>query len=704
MIDHLSPVEKVLERLEDYSERGGKFRARCPAHQGVSATSLSIREGDDGRALIKCFADCDQQDVVNALGLSMSDLFPDDGHNGSPRGAAKKATKKKTLTTDELPIGTYWEFTTPTGEVRYIQRHKREYYRRVGPDLWRKGLEGVTPILYNLPELIEGVRTGKTIYHLEGPKDVETARERLGVVATTSGSTSSWKPEFKSFYVGADVVVVPDNDAPGHKYAETAARDLAGVARSVKVAHLPDLGKAQDLTDWLDADHTPEEFFAVVERTEALSPKSSFSSSHSPYIRGDDDENEGPQSEVVWFSRLGEPKDREYLIESVGAKGYPIVIFGAGGVAKSFAVLLAGIAIAGDRDTWLGLRVLDHGPVLYLDFELDVEEQHRRVRDLCAGLGMPIPERLAYLSGVGLKPDTAFKTARSFVEEHGAKAVIIDSMGLAMEGDMERGKDVLAFHARCVNPLRRTGATPLIVDHEGKLQAGEKHRDKSPFGSAYKAWAARSVLQFELSEYDRENSAVDIRVRQTKTNFAAQIEPFGARFMFEERKVRVVTFEIDDAELADETALPVRDRIKAALRNEPATVPDLEKLTGAAAGTIYNNLAQLVQAGEVVEDGYRGRKKLYRLFSSSSERPRGDESDENKLLAVERALEALRHGNGPRKAYENLCNGVPAQDPESVARSILNYYGIDPGRWEEAFGSVLQAMQVLEAEEGAGSS
>jgi putative DNA primase/helicase len=77
------------------------------------------------------------------------------------------------------------------------------------------------------------VRAGKTIYHLEGPKDVETARERLGVVATTSGSTSSWRTEFKSYYVGADVVVVPDNDGPGHKYAQKVAGDLLPVARSV---------------------------------------------------------------------------------------------------------------------------------------------------------------------------------------------------------------------------------------------------------------------------------------------------------------------------------------------------------------------------------------------------------------------------------------------------------------------------------------
>src|SRR5215211_6635226 len=347
--------------------------------------------------------------------------------------------------------------------------------------------------------------------------------------------------------------------------------------------------------------------------------------------RDDDTSTGDDEAEIVWFAELGEPKEREYLIEKIGVKGYPIVAFGAGGVAKSFAMLSAGIAVASASgvEEWLGLRVLKHGYVLYLDFELDVEEQHRRVRDLCAGLGIPIPKKLAYLSGVGISPETAFEKALRFVKDYEAKAVIIDSMGLAMQGDMEKGKEVLAFHGRYINPLRRAGATPFIVDHEGKLQTGEKHKDKTPFGSAYKAWASRSVLQFIFEEYREAASELDISVRQTKTNFGPKIEPLGLRFTFEEKKVSMRPYDLPDVELLDEESKPVRERILAALKIEPQTVPDLEKHTGAATGTIYNNLAQLIDAKEVAEDGYRGRKKLYRLFSSSLKTLGGGDDDEN---------------------------------------------------------------------------
>jgi hypothetical protein len=263
--------------------------------------------------------------------------------------------------------------------------------------------------------------------------------------------------------------------------------------------------------------------YVLSEATESYSePGSSrilLSSSRSLYISSDDDNKESPHgdaepdAEIVWFSKLEKPKPRRYLIKDVCAKGYPMIVFGAGGAAKSFGTLLAGVAIAGGHDEWLGLRIMEHGPVLYLDFELEAEEQHRRVRDLCAGEGVPIPEQLAYLSGVRLTVEKSFRKALKFCKEHEAVAVIIDSMGLALQGDMEHARDVLAFHANYINPFRALGVTPLVVDHQGKLQTGEKHKDKSPYGSAYKAWVARSVLQFQYEEYNRETHELDIRIR-----------------------------------------------------------------------------------------------------------------------------------------------------------------------------------------------
>ncbi|MDP9454636.1 MAG: AAA family ATPase [Actinomycetota bacterium] len=416
------------------------------------------------------------------------------------------------------------------------------------------------------------------------------------------------------------------------------------------------------------------------------------SSSSSPLVgSGDDDTSE---ADIVWFSELGEPKEREFLIESIGVKGYPIVAFGAGGVAKSFAMLAGGIAIASASgvERWLGFQILDHGYVLYLDFELDVEEQHRRVRDLCAGMGIPTPKKLAYLSGVGIDPEKAFMKALAFVEKYKAKAVIIDSMGLAMGGDMEKGKEVLAFHGRYINPLRKAGATPFIVDHEGKLQAGEKHKDKSPFGSAYKAWASRSVLQFQFEEYREETSELDIRVRQTKTNFGPKIDPVGVRFTFGDKKVSMGTYELPDEELLEEESRPVKERIITALAFEGATNKQLQQITGASEGTIRNKLSELRSDGLITDDGKR--PATYNLVSSSPVHARGSDDDDTKFLPEERALEALREGNAPRMALANYRKGV--QDFPSVVKSVLHYWHKDTGRWQDAVPNVLAALEALE--------
>lgn len=54
------------------------WQARCPAHDDKNP-SLSLAEGDDGRALLHCHAGCDPRDVLTGLGLKFRDLFPRDG-------------------------------------------------------------------------------------------------------------------------------------------------------------------------------------------------------------------------------------------------------------------------------------------------------------------------------------------------------------------------------------------------------------------------------------------------------------------------------------------------------------------------------------------------------------------------------------------------------------------------------------------------
>lgn len=61
-------IDAVLARLEGVRKSGAGWIAKCPAHDDRHA-SLSIREGERGRVLLHCFADCTFRDIVCTLGL-----------------------------------------------------------------------------------------------------------------------------------------------------------------------------------------------------------------------------------------------------------------------------------------------------------------------------------------------------------------------------------------------------------------------------------------------------------------------------------------------------------------------------------------------------------------------------------------------------------------------------------------------------------
>lgn len=71
-------LETLLSRLEKVKAGNavGRWNARCPAHDDRSP-SLTIRYEDDGRILLHCFAGCSALDVVHAIGLKITDLFPE---------------------------------------------------------------------------------------------------------------------------------------------------------------------------------------------------------------------------------------------------------------------------------------------------------------------------------------------------------------------------------------------------------------------------------------------------------------------------------------------------------------------------------------------------------------------------------------------------------------------------------------------------
>ena len=70
-------TDTLLSKLSGVKETGvNRWLACCPAHPDKHP-SLSIRELEDGRTLINCFAGCSFEKILHAVGLEIDALYPE---------------------------------------------------------------------------------------------------------------------------------------------------------------------------------------------------------------------------------------------------------------------------------------------------------------------------------------------------------------------------------------------------------------------------------------------------------------------------------------------------------------------------------------------------------------------------------------------------------------------------------------------------
>jgi len=231
----VNPTDLVVSRLEGARPAGQRmWMAKCPAHDDRQA-SLSVKEGDDGRALLNCHAGCKTEDIVANLELAMGDLFPDRDQRGND-------------------IVAKYDYLDEHGKMLYqVVRLVPKSFRQRQPDGnggWKWNMEGARRVLYRLPEIAKS-KPGAMVLVVEGEKDAE-ALATFGFLATTNvGGAGKWLPEYSAALKGRIVIILPDNDQPGAAHASLVAKALAGVAAAVKVVELPGLPPKGDVSDWI---------------------------------------------------------------------------------------------------------------------------------------------------------------------------------------------------------------------------------------------------------------------------------------------------------------------------------------------------------------------------------------------------------------------------------------------------------------------
>jgi KaiC/GvpD/RAD55 family RecA-like ATPase len=240
------------------------WMAKCPAHKD-NTPSLSISEGADGRALVKCFAGCEQSAVLNAL----KDLglwgAPSEYSAGTVRQMAPSSRSQS------------WVYKTAQHhrdalKVVRTDSHdgkKRFAQFKVDGDGWApgRGNEAIAPLYH---EEWAGEKN-RVLFFVEGEKCADAARS-LGVLATCiPGGANGWRPEYEHFFKGRRVFILPDNDEPGFKFARQVEAAINAAGSRAKIIELPGLGSGEDIADWIKAGGNAEKLKAIV--AEAEKPK-----------------------------------------------------------------------------------------------------------------------------------------------------------------------------------------------------------------------------------------------------------------------------------------------------------------------------------------------------------------------------------------------------------------------------------------------
>jgi len=244
-MDYVSFYEQHLDKIKWGAK--GEGMARCPFHEDTTA-SLSVNPHS---GLWHCFAGCG---------------------GGTARQFADRLGVERPPSRARDPEAIY-VYTDEEGRplFRKVRMPGRKFYldRYAGPGRWEKGLGKTRRVLYRLHKLVQA--TGLSLVP-EGEKDVESL-VRLGLEATTNPmGAGKWLPEYNEYFRDRPVAVLADNDEPGRKHAYDVARNLHGIAASVKVVEFPELPEHGDVSDAIARGLTKQQLLARVEHTPEWTP------------------------------------------------------------------------------------------------------------------------------------------------------------------------------------------------------------------------------------------------------------------------------------------------------------------------------------------------------------------------------------------------------------------------------------------------
>lgn len=516
-------METVLARLPGAKKSGKGWVARCPAHEDKTP-SLAVGESDQGKVLLKCHAGCTFEAITGALGMTQGDLFPKAGNTLPPPKRPQDngqvfSRAKDALIALEKTLGrrsAYWTYHNAQGKpVGLIARWDLPSGKTIRPlcrDQSGKWCIGAMPEprpLFNLPAIL---KTLGTIVIVEGEK-CALAAESLGLVATTSagGSQAASKTDWTPL-AGREVIILPDNDKAGWKYANDVATIMASLKPSamVKLVELPGLPTGGDIVEWLEGfgdAAEPEtirgEFLALVEKAPLWVPPLRELPEPKERVPG------GMEPDLVNLAEV-EPEEVPWLWPGRIPLGRITVLAGRPGCGKSFLTMDIAARLSTGQ-AWPDGGQAPIGQTLLLSAEDDAGDT-LVPRLIAAGADRKMvsllrAERITKADGniisVGFSLANIDLIACALDRMPACRLVIVDPIGSYLGGDVDSHRDnevrqVLAPLA-ALAAARRLAVMAVCHTRKGMVT----HADDAVLGSRGFTGLARCVLHLDKDPNDK---------------------------------------------------------------------------------------------------------------------------------------------------------------------------------------------------------
>lgn len=452
-------LDRVTTALNEYgsSQRGTQWNCPGPSHEkGDEHRSLQVTRNNVGAGLY-CHMGCSAEEIVDTIGLRMTDLFDEEAVPVS------------------IEVARY-HYVNLDGEVLFTKVRYEPKTFKIGHTNgagWEWGLGNARRILYNLPEVKHAIALSQTIYVVEGEKDCDRLG-REGCTATTNFDGAAlpdvkpkWKAEYSDMLAGAKVVIVADRDPAGYAHARAVKESLTGRAMSVKIVQAAVDKPGADVSDHFDAGFTVDQLIPIENDLSKL------------------------YKCIDWCAAWEEtPEEVNWLIEPIVEAGTVNALFGKPGVGKSLITLEIAMRI-----------VKAGGTVVYLDDENRKRDTIERLKAFGSD-----PKELANLrlyNFAGLPPlDTAEggQHLAAIADANEPSLVIIDTTSRMVQGKENDSDTFLQLYRCSLVPLKSRGIAVLRLDHPGKDETRGQRGSSAKLGDIDLLWwlAQDTDTQFTL--------------------------------------------------------------------------------------------------------------------------------------------------------------------------------------------------------------